>query len=61
MFHMMRRDPFKVEPPCPACAAGVPKKEILTWRPDITKDEQVSVDAARLKRPTAAPDPEKKE
>ncbi len=61
MFHMMKvRDPE--EPlPCPMCAAGIPKKEIAALRPDITKDEVVYVDVARLKRPPAAPDPEKKE
>ncbi len=61
MFHMMKvRD--RDEPlPCPMCAAGIPKKEIVAFRPDIMKDEVIYVDAARFKRPPAAPDPGKKE
>jgi hypothetical protein len=43
------------------CAAGIPKKEIVAFRPDIMKDEVIYVDAARFKRPPAAPDPGKKE
>ncbi len=61
LFYKMKARELEEPLLCPMCAAGIPKKEIMAFRPDITKDEVMFVNAARLKRPPAAPDPEKKE